>query len=219
MFFVGCPCSCCVANSQRYCGVEKSWTMIEHVVFRCQLLSVLAECRPCSSDSILDFRRFLVVERDFLTKIFHAFISGQYFDFHVFHFKFLFCVRVDGARVAENFRLIWMNPKSTFSVLFLNSHNIFRSCSLDVANSSTSSANLRFVRQSWSWSLRHIPIPFLLCRRWISSFSEYWRNVSNSKPDNGSPCLVPFRILTMLLSSSVCTDAFWSLYIFFRRLM
>ena len=32
--------------------------MIEHVVFRCQLLSVFAECRPCSSDSFLDFRRF-----------------------------------------------------------------------------------------------------------------------------------------------------------------
>ena len=31
--------------------------------------------------------------------------------------------------------------RPTFSVLFLNSHNIFRSCSLDVANSSTSSTN------------------------------------------------------------------------------
>ena len=85
--------------------------MIEHVVFRCQLLSVFAECRPCSSDSILDFRRFLVV--------FHAFISGQYFDFLVFYFEFLFCVRVDDALVAENFRLIWMNPKSHFFSTFL----------------------------------------------------------------------------------------------------
>ena len=34
--------------------------MIEHVVFRCKLLSVFAECRPCCPDTILDFRRFLV---------------------------------------------------------------------------------------------------------------------------------------------------------------
>ena len=36
----------------------------------------------------------------------------------------------------------------TFSVLLLNSHNIFWSCSFEVANKSTSSANLMFVRQS-----------------------------------------------------------------------
>ena len=35
--------------------------MIEHVVFRCQLLSV------CCPDSIFDFRRFLAVEQDDLT--------------------------------------------------------------------------------------------------------------------------------------------------------
>ena len=93
--------------------------MIEHVVFRCQLLSVFAECRPCCPDTILDFRRFLVVERDFLTLIFHAFISCQYFDFHVFNFKFLFCVRVAGALVTENLRLVWMDPETHFFSYFL----------------------------------------------------------------------------------------------------
>ena len=45
----------------------------------------------------------------------------------------------------------------TLSVAFLNSHIIFRICSVEVANSITSSANLKFVRQSRSWSLRKIP--------------------------------------------------------------
>ena len=35
--------------------------------------------------------------------------------------------------------------RPTFSVAFLNPHNIFRVCSLEVANNITSSANLRFV--------------------------------------------------------------------------
>ena len=48
----------------------------------------------------------------------------------------------------------------TFSILFLNSYNIFRSCSLGEASNSTSSANLKLVRQSWSWSLKYIPISF-----------------------------------------------------------
>ena len=60
----------------------------------------------------------------------------------------------------------------TFSVAFLNSHIIFRICSLEVANSITSSANLKFVRQSRSWSLRYIPIPFFFCHRCISSFKR-----------------------------------------------
>ena len=38
----------------------------------------------------------------------------------------------------------------TFSVLLLNSHNIFWSCSFEDAIRSTSSAYLMFVRQSWS---------------------------------------------------------------------
>ena len=93
--------------------------MLEHVVFRCQLLSVFAECRPCCPDTILDFRRFLVVERDFLTKncalsfvvgvsMFMSSVSGSFF-----------CVRVDDARVAENFRLFWMNPETHLFSTFL----------------------------------------------------------------------------------------------------
>ena len=99
----------------------------------------------------------------------------------------------------------------TFSVASLNSHIMFRICSLEVANNITSSANLRFVRQSWSWSLRWIPIPLFFCNRWISSFREYWKIVLNNRLDSGSPCFDPLWMSKMLLSSSACTDAFWSL--------
>ena len=55
----------------------------------------------------------------------------------------------------------WMfNP--TFSVLHLKSHNIFCSCSSDVANKSTSSANLKFVSQSDSASPSRMPMPVFL---------------------------------------------------------
>ena len=64
--------------------------------FRCQLLSEFVDSRPCSPDTALDFSRFLLVQRDSLTQIFHALISSQYFDVHVINFKMLFCVRVDG---------------------------------------------------------------------------------------------------------------------------
>ena len=42
----------------------------------------------------------------------------------------------------------------TFSVASLNSHIMFCICPLEVANSITSSANRKFVRQSRSWSLK-----------------------------------------------------------------
>ena len=35
----------------------------------------------------------------------------------------------------------------------------------------------------------------------------------NSRLDIGSPCLDPFWISKILLSSSVCTEAFWSVYL------
>ena len=53
----------------------------------------------------------------------------------------------------------------------------------------------------------------------MSSFSEFCGTALKSKLDRGSPCLVPFLISNMLLSSSVSTDAFWSLKIFSRSLM
>ena len=55
-----------------------------------------------------------MVERVSLAKIFHAFISCQYFDAHVTDFNMLFCVRSDGALVAEDLRLVWVNPESHF---------------------------------------------------------------------------------------------------------
>ena len=75
-----------------------------------------------SPDSILDFGRLLLQERNRLAQLSHAFSSCQYFDFNVIDFNFLSCVR---ALVAENFRLFWMNPEPTFSVLLFHSHNIF----------------------------------------------------------------------------------------------
>ena len=88
--------------------------MFEHVVFRCQLLSVFVEGRPSCSDPALDFQCLLLVERDSLAQIFHAFISCQYFDAHFTDFNVSFCVRIDGALVAENLRLVWVNPESHF---------------------------------------------------------------------------------------------------------
>ena len=49
----------------------------------------------------------------------HAFISCQYFDTHFIDFKMLLSVRVDGARVAENLRLVWVHPESHFLSCFL----------------------------------------------------------------------------------------------------
>ena len=145
------------------------------------------------------FLSFLLVERDSLTQILHAFISCQHFDAH----------RLQDAFFVSELMVLWLLRifvlsgwilSPTFSVAFLNSHIIFRICSLEVANSITSSANLMFVKQSWPWSLRWIPIPFFFCHRWIS----YWRSVLNSSLDSGSPCFDPFWMSKMLLSSSVC---------------
>ena len=55
--------------------------MYEHVVFRCQLLPVLVKRRPGCPDSILDFGRLLLPERDHLAQISDAFTSCQDFDF------------------------------------------------------------------------------------------------------------------------------------------
>ena len=72
------------------------------------------EGRPGCSDPALDFQCLLLVERDSLAQIFHAFISCQYFDAHFTDFNMFFCVRIDGALVAENLRLVWVNPESHF---------------------------------------------------------------------------------------------------------
>ena len=72
------------------------------------------EGRPCCSDPALDFQSLLLVERDSLAQIFHAFVLCQYFDAYYTDFNMSFCVRIDGALVAENLRLVWVNPESHF---------------------------------------------------------------------------------------------------------
>ena len=93
------------------------------------------EGRPSCSDPALDFQCLLLVERDSLTQIFHAFVLCQYFDAHFTDFNKSFCVWIHVALVAENFRLVWVNPESHFLGC--------RICSLEVANSIRSSANRR----------------------------------------------------------------------------
>ena len=57
-----------------------------------------------------------------------------------------------------------------------------------------------FVRQSWSLSLKHIPIPFSSCQHGMFTSNAFCWTVLKSKLDNGSPCLVPFLISNMLVS-------------------
>ena len=86
--------------------------MIEHVVFRCQLLPVLVECRPSSPDSILDFGRLrnAIVWPKYLTLSplvsISIILSSTSISF--------FCVRASAALVAENFRLFWVDPETHF---------------------------------------------------------------------------------------------------------
>ena len=98
---------------------------------------------------IPELREFLLVERDSLTQIFHALISCQYFDAHAIDFNmFFFVSELMVLWLLRIFVLSGWILSPTFSVAFLTPHNIFRICSLEVANNITSSANLRFVRQS-----------------------------------------------------------------------
>ena len=85
--------------------------MFEHVVFWCG--------RPCCSDPELDFQCLLLVERDSLAQIFHAFVLSQYFYAHLNEFNMPLDVRIHGALVAENLRLVWVDPESHFLGCFL----------------------------------------------------------------------------------------------------
>ena len=80
-------------------------------------------------------------------------------------------------------------PRPTASVLILNSQSISRSFTHDVEKSNTSSANLRFVRQSSVASLSLMPFRFS-CHFFRSFCNEYCSTVLNSKEDSGSPCFV-----------------------------
>ena len=95
-------------------------------------------------------------------------------------------------------------PRPTASVLVLNSHNISRNLSSDVEKSSTSSANLRFIRQSSVLSLSLIPFCFS-CLRFRSLSKENCNTVLKSRLDKGSPCFVLRLIGNMSLSLSVNT--------------
>ena len=152
------------------------------------------ERRPSSHDSISDFGRLRPSILCFLLLLIFRLIPSITIFSDV------------QALVAENFRLSWMDPESHFSVLRLNSHNILWSCSFEDANRSTSSTNLMFVRRSLS--LRYIHIPFFYCQRGMSSSNAFCKTVLKSKLDNGSPCVVPFLISNMSLSSSVSTCGF-----------
>ena len=55
--------------------------MIEQVISRSQLLSVLVERRPDIPDSISDFGRLLLLESNYLAQVFRAFSSCQYLHF------------------------------------------------------------------------------------------------------------------------------------------
>ena len=75
--------------------------------------------RPGCPDSILDFGRLLLPERDHLAQVFRAFTSCQDFDFNVIDLHFFFRVRAKAALVAENFRLFSVDPDTHFFSTFL----------------------------------------------------------------------------------------------------
>ena len=71
------------------------------------------ECRPSCSDPAFDFQCLLLIE----------ILWPKYFTLSLFAnismfispiFNISFCVRIHVALVAENFRLVWVNPESHF---------------------------------------------------------------------------------------------------------
>ena len=89
VFFCGCPGSRGVAHCRGYDYVEKPKSMSELVSSRCEVLSALAKRRPGSPDSISDFGRLLLQERNHLAHVSHAFSSCQDFDLN-HQLQFLF---------------------------------------------------------------------------------------------------------------------------------
>ena len=72
------------------------------------------KCRPSCSDPAFDFQSLALVEGDSLAQMFHAFALSQYFDAHFTDFDISFCVVVHVALIAENLRLVRVNPESHF---------------------------------------------------------------------------------------------------------
>ena len=142
------------------------------------------------------------------------FVHWQHLDFDVADRHFFPLVRT---LIVENVCPFWMDFQPNLFCAQLKSHNIFCSCSRDVAIKNTSSANLKFVRQSDSASPSCMPMPFF--RQLIrSSFNATCSTVLKNKLDNGSPCFVPFFISNTSLSLSVKTDPFCLSYSLLRRL-
>ena len=207
MLFCMGPSSRCVIHRGWYHCVEKPKSVSQHASFRCQLLSIFVECCPRSFDAIPVFCRLLLMKNNHLAKILF-FFSYKHLDVDVVNFNFS-SVR---ALVAEDFRLSFMYSESHFSVLRLKSQNMFWSCSLEWANSSTSSAKISYLWGNHYRCLRsRYPFLFSFCQRGMSSYNAFCRIVLKSKLDNGSLCLVSFSISNMSLSLSVNIVAFWSL--------
>ena len=164
-------------------------------------MKVLVERCPRCLQSVFDFCCFLIFKRDFLSKVSRTVSICQDFDLDVVNCDH-FCLHL--VLVAEFFVLSGWIPKPTASVLVLKSHDISRSFSSDVEKRSTSSANVKLVRQSsvLSPSL----MPFLFSCHFVRLFSsEYCSTVLKSNEDGESPCLVPLQIGNTSLSVSVKT--------------
>ena len=79
--------------------------MPENIRFRSHLLLVIVECRPSSSNTILDLGRLLLLECDRLARIFCTLFLCLNFNFDVPNLDFFSAVR---ALVPDNFRFSWM---------------------------------------------------------------------------------------------------------------
>ena len=137
-FVVFCegPCSRGVIHRRECHCAEKPKSMSKHVsFFDASSLPVLVECRPSSPDSISDFGRLLLLERNRLTQVSQAFSSCH-------------CISTLMSSISISFLMfeLWLRrifafpgwiPSPTFSVLRLNSHNIFGAVLLSVQKSTS----------------------------------------------------------------------------------
>ena len=177
--------------------------MAKAEVFRCQFLSIFVERCPRCFQPVFDVFSFLFLERDFLPEISCTVSFRQDLDFDVAD-RDLFFFDFTLSWLLSIFVLSGWVPRPTTSVLVLNSQSISRSFSNDVEKSSTSSANLRFVKQSSVLSLNLMPFRFS-CHFFRSFSSEYCNTVLKNQEDNGSPCFVPRLMGNASLSLSVRT--------------
>ena len=101
--------------------------------------------------------------------------------------------------------------RPTFSVASLNSHIMFCICPFGCCEQHHVVGESQ-VRQAVSFLVAQVDThSFFLCHFGTTFFNAYCSTVLKSRLDSGSPCLEPFWISKISLSSSVCNDAFWSL--------